>query len=81
MAVFRDYWKQSEIDSEEVIAKLKQQNDLAQNAYKEAKKQVDMVHKEAKKQAVDKQAKKEADKARKKAFEQAKKDYNEAITE
>jgi hypothetical protein len=58
MAVFRDHWKQSEIDSEEAITKSKQRGDLAQNAYKEAKKQADMVHKEAKKQAVDKQAKK-----------------------
>ena len=47
--------------------------DRAYKAYKEAKKQADIVHKEAKKIAVDKQAKNEADKAHKEALEQAKK--------
>ena len=44
----------------------------AYQAYKEAKKQADIVHKEASKIALDKQAKKVADEAYKKAIEQAK---------
>ena len=40
-------------------------------AYKEAKKQADIVHKEAKKLAVDKEDKKAADQAHKEAMEQA----------
>ncbi|MFC2044085.1 hypothetical protein ACFLT8_02650 [Chloroflexota bacterium] len=42
-------------------------------AYKEAKKQADLVHKEASKIAIDKQAKKVADEAHKKAIEEVKK--------
>ena len=52
----------------------------AYQAYKEAKKQADIVHKKARKIAVDKQAKKVADEARKNAIEQAKK-LRDAITE
>jgi colicin import membrane protein len=51
----------------------------AYKAYKEGKKQADIVYKEAKKMAVDKQAKKEAGEAHKKAIEQAKK-LRDAIT-
>ena len=51
----------------------------AYQAYKEAKKQADIVHKEARKIAVDKEAKKAADEARKNAIEQAKK-LRDAIT-
>jgi colicin import membrane protein len=53
--------------------------DRAYKAYKEGKKQGDIVYKEAKKMAVDKQAKKEAGEAHKKAIEQAKK-LRDAIT-
>ena len=52
----------------------------AYQAYKEAKKQADIVHKKARKIAVDKEAKKVADEARKNAIEQAKK-LRDAITE
>ena len=45
----------------------------ASQAYKEAEKQAHIVHKKARKIAVDKQAKKEANEAYKKAIEQAKK--------
>ena len=48
--------------------------DSAQKAYKEAEKQAGIVREEAKKLAVDKQAKKEADKAYKEAVKQAKRD-------
>ena len=48
--------------------------DGAQKAYKEAEKQAGIVRGEAKKLAVDKQAKKEADKAYKEAVKQAKRD-------
>jgi bacterioferritin (cytochrome b1) len=51
----------------------------AYHAYKEAKKQAHIVHKKARKIAVDKQAKKEANEAYKKAIEQAKK-LRDAIT-
>jgi len=52
----------------------------ADQAYKEAKKQAHIVHKKARKIAVDKQARKEANEAYKKAIEQAKK-LRDAITE
>ena len=55
--------------------------DRAGEAYKEAKKQADIVHKEAKSIAADKQAKKAADTAHKESMEQAKKDFEEADTE
>jgi hypothetical protein len=50
----------------------------ADQAYKEAKEQADIVHKEVRKIAVDKQAKKVADEAHKNAIKQAKK-LREAI--
>ena len=50
----------------------------AYQAYKEAKKQADIVYKEAEKIAVDKQAKKVADEAHKNVIEQAKKLRDEA---
>ncbi len=54
--------------------------DRGNKANKEAKKQADIVYKEAKRLAVDKEAKEKVDKAHKEAFKQAEKDYNEAIT-
>ena len=71
MVLFTATWKQSEKDAEEAITKSKERGDLAQKDYKEAKKQADTVYKEAKKIAVDKQAKNVADEAYKKALEQA----------
>ena len=53
----------------------------AYQAYKEAKKQAHIVHKKARKIAVDKQAKKEANEAYKKAIEQAKKLRDAIIAE
>jgi hypothetical protein len=50
----------------------------AYQAYKEAKKQAHIVHKKARKIALDKQAKKEAKEAYKKAIEQAEKVRDEA---
>ena len=78
MVVFRSSYDQATIDYDEAVAKAKEYADRAQEAYKEAKKQADILHEEAQKIAVDKQAKKEADKAHKEALEQAKKDYGEA---
>jgi colicin import membrane protein len=78
-AVFVDFWKQTEIDSQEAIAKSKERSDQAKTDYKEAKARVDIAHKEATGQAVDKEAKKAADEARKEALNQAKKDHDEAI--
>ena len=45
----------------------------ANQAYKEAKKQADIVYKEVRKQIIDKEAKQQADKAHKEALKQAKK--------
>jgi hypothetical protein len=53
----------------------------ADQAYKEAKKQAHMVHKKARKIALDKQAKKEANEAYKKTIEQAKKLRDAIIAE
>jgi hypothetical protein len=53
----------------------------ADRAYKEAKKQAHIVHKKARKIAVDKQAKKEANEAYKKTIEQAKKLRDAIIAE
>ena len=53
----------------------------AYQAYTQAKKQADIVHKEVRKHAVDKQAKKVADKAHKNAIEQAKKLRDAIIAE
>jgi len=80
LAVFRGFWEQREKDSQEAITKSKESSDLAKKEFKEAKKQADIAHKEAKNQAVDKQAKDEADKAHKEARTQAKKDYNGTLT-
>ena len=52
----------------------------AQKAYEEAKKQADIVHKDAKKLAVDKEAKKAVDEAHKEAVKQAEK-VRDAITQ
>jgi bacterioferritin (cytochrome b1) len=53
----------------------------ADQAYKEAKKQAHIVHKKARKIALDKQAKKEANEAYKKTIEQAKKLRDAIIAE
>jgi len=80
LAVFRGFWDQKEKDTQEAITKSKERSDLAKKTYKEAKKQADIAHKDAKEQAVDKQAKDEADKTRKEAGKQAKRDYDETLT-
>jgi len=79
----------SEAEQQAVVAQTKGRADAkkvsdedwtrAYQAYKEAKRQAHIVHKKARKIAVDKQAKKEADEAHKKAIEQAKK-LRDAIT-
>ena len=80
MVLFTATWKQSEKDVEEAITKSKERGDLAQKDYKEAKKQADIVHEGAKKQAGDKTARQEADKAHKEAVKKAEKDYKDATT-
>jgi hypothetical protein len=80
MAVFRDHWKQSDMDSQKDIAKSKERADQVKIAYKEDKKRADMVYKEAKKMAVGKEAKKAADQAYKEARAQAKKGRGEVTT-
>ena len=81
MVVFTAAWEQSEREYNGAIAKSKEISVRAQKAYEEAKKQADIVYQEAKKMAVDKEAKKEVEKAHKETLEQAKKDYENAITE
>jgi DNA-binding transcriptional regulator YhcF (GntR family) len=66
-------WEKGVKDHTDTMAKAQIDIKDADKAYKEAKKQADIVHKESKKTAVDKQAKKEADETHKKAIEQAKK--------
>jgi len=72
-------YEQSLKDRQEAIAKSGERIDRGQKAYGEAKKQADLVHREAKDKAVDKHAKKEATKAHKDAIKQAQKDYDEAV--
>jgi len=79
-AVFADFWKQRDIDSQKATAESKERTEQAKIAYKGAKAQADIVHRGAKEQAIDKEAKKAADKARKEALKQAKQDYDEATT-
>ncbi|MFC1533376.1 hypothetical protein ACFL7M_08450 [Thermodesulfobacteriota bacterium] len=71
MAVFRSSYDQATTDYIETTTKSQEASEDAYETYKEAKKQADIVCKEAQKQAVDKQAKKEAGEAHKKAIEQA----------
>jgi len=78
MAVFRTSYDKADADYLETTAKTRAAIKDADEIYKEAKNQADIAHKEAKKQAVDKQAKKEADEAYKKAIEQAKQSRDEA---
>ena len=78
MAVFRVSYDKADADLIETRTKsLKAIND-ANEAYKEAEKQADIIYKEAKKTAINKQAKQVADEAHKKAIEQAKKARDEA---
>jgi len=74
-------YEQSLKDRQDTITKSKERTDRATKAYNEAKKQADIVHREAKEQAVDKQTKKEASEAHKEAVKQADKDYHETITQ
>ena len=79
-AVFSDFWKQKDIDSQKVAVESKERTEQAKSAHKEAREQADKIHREVKAQAVDKEAKKAADQDRKEAHKQAKKDYDEAIS-
>ena len=72
MAVFRTSYDKADADYLETTVKLQAAIKDADETYKEAKQQADIVYNETKKRAVDKQAKKEADEAYKKAIEQAK---------
>ena len=81
MAVFRVSYDKADADYLESTTKsLKAIKDESE-AYKEAQKQADMAYNEAKKTAVDKQAKQAADETHKKAIEQAKKAREEATRE
>ena len=77
-AVSRRSWDQATADRIETTTKSLQAIKDADEAHKEARKQADIVYNEAKKIAVDKQAKNEADKAHKEALEQAKRVWDEA---
>ena len=72
-------YEQSLKDRQEAIAKSGEHIDRVHKAYDEAKKQADLVHREAKEKAVDKHAKKEAAETHKDTIKQAQKDYDEAI--
>ncbi len=78
MVVFRSSYDQATADYLEAATKTQAAIKDADEAYKESKKQAEIVYNEAKKRAVDKQAKKEADEAYKKAMEQAKQVRDEA---
>ena len=80
MEVFRISYDQAATDYIETTTKIKQGIEDAEETYKEAKKQADIVYKETKKRAVDKKAKKEADEAYKNAIEQAKQVRDEATS-
>jgi colicin import membrane protein len=80
-AVFRVSYDKADADYIETTTKSLKTIKDANEAYKEAEKQADIIHKEAKKTAVDKQAKQAADEAHKKAIEQAKKARDEATRE
>ncbi|MFC2068415.1 hypothetical protein ACFLTP_05360 [Chloroflexota bacterium] len=77
-AVFTGTWDQGDKDYDEAIAKSKKISVQAQKAYDDTKHQADMIHKEAKKLAVDKQAKQEADRVHEEALRQAEKNHKEA---
>ena len=78
MAVFRISYDQATVDFLENTTKSQKAIKDADEAYKEAKQQADVVYEDAKKMAVDKQAKNEADKAYKETIEQAKQVRDEA---
>ncbi len=78
MAVFRVSYDKADADYVETTTKSLKAIKDANEVYKEAEKQADIVYEAAKKIAVDKQAKKAADEAHKKAIEQAKKARDEA---
>jgi hypothetical protein len=77
--VFRFSYDKADADYLETQIKSRAAIKDADETYKEANNQADIVYKEAKKRAVDKQAKKEANEAYKKAIEQAKQVRDEAI--
>ena len=79
-SVFSNFWKQKELDAQMATTKSKERGDLAQKAYKDAKKQADIDHKEARGSAVDKEGNKAADQARTENLKKAKEDYDEAIS-
>ena len=78
-AVFSRFWKQKELNEQLAITKSKERSDLAQKTYKEAKKQADIDHKEAKVRADDKAGEKAADQARTETLNKAKEDYEAAM--
>jgi colicin import membrane protein len=80
-AVFTDSWTQREKAAQDAIAESKGRSDLAKKVYKEAREQADIDRREARKQAVDSQAKTEADAIHKEAGRQAKQDYDDAMKE
>ena len=71
VVVFGDAFEQSEEDYTETVTKSQEGIEHADEAYEKAKKKAAMAYKEAKKQAVDKQAKKEAAAERDKAIDLA----------
>lgn len=79
LAVFVANYAQSDKDYQDDIIKSKERIELARKTYQEARKQADIIYKEAKKLAIDKQAKEEADKAYKEAKKKAEAEYNAAI--
>ena len=79
-AVFSNIWTKRDLDAKMAISRSKERGDLAQKAYKDAKKQADIDHKEAKGGAVDKEGNKAADQARTENLKKAKEDYDEAIS-
>ncbi|MFC1993301.1 hypothetical protein ACFLV3_05815 [Chloroflexota bacterium] len=79
-AAFGVAWEQTEEDYKGGLAKSREVIDGAKKVYDEARKQAEIVSKEAKGKASDKQAKNDADEAHRKAVEQAQKDYDETIS-
>jgi len=78
MAVFRCSYDKADADYLETQIKSRKAITDADETYKEANKQAEIVYKEAMKRAVDKQARKEANEAYKEAIEQAKQVRDEA---
>ena len=78
-SVFTGSWMQRDLEAKEAASGLQERSDLAQKVYKEAREQATVVHKEAKKHAVDRKAEKATDEAHKEADRLAKKNYDEAM--